>query len=525
MDGEQGILLALEPNKEGQERTGDCRLPGSRVAKPRFQAIDREQLSWQAVDVERLIAEDHPARAIWEFVGKLDLSAYTVRARAIEGMAGRPTLDPQLMISLWVYAYSTGVGSARAIEKLCEHNPAYQWLTGTQVVNAHSLSDFRVAHQEALEELFVQVLGLLSADGMITLERVMQDGTKIRASAAGNSFRTEKGLQAALQAAQEHVDAVNQTSEEELSRRALKAKERAKQLRSERLKSALDELRRLQEEKGNKEEAKIRVSTTDPESRVMKHPDGGFAPSYNVQVNTDSANGVVVAVDVTQAGNDFDQLVPGVKRVEENLGETPKQVVADGGYVSRDNIMEMQERGVDFIGPQCDDAAKARAVYSSQGTGPEYYSDKFVYDAEKDQFVCPQGRILIYTSKEERTSHVSYRYRAELADCQQCPAKGQCCPKNKLSGRSVYRSVESPELAKFRERMATEEARATYGQRAQIAETPNLWIKAKFKLRQFCVRGLSKVRMEALWACMTYNIRLWIRLRWRMNTAAALAVV
>jgi hypothetical protein len=321
------------------------------------------------------------------------------------------------------------------------------------------------------------------------------------------------------------VDAVNQTSEEELSRRALKAKERAKQLRSERLKSALDELRRLQEEKGNKEEAKIRVSTTDPESRVMKHPDGGFAPSYNVQVNTDSANGVVVAVDVTQAGNDFDQLVPGVKRVEENLGETPKQVVADGGYVSRDNIMEMQERGVDFIGPQCDDAAKARAVYSSQGTGPEYYSDKFVYDAEKDQFVCPQGRLLIYTSKEERTSHVSYRYRAELADCQQCPAKGQCCPKNKLSGRSVYRSVESPELTKFRERMATEEARATYGQRAQIAETPNLWIKAKFKLRQFCVRGLSKVRMEALWACMTYNIRLWIRLRWRMNTAAALAVV
>ena len=152
--------------------------------KPRYEVIDREQLCWRRVDVERLIGEEHPARAVWEFVGQLDLSGYREEVRAVEGKAGRPGWDPRLLISLWVYAYSEGVGSGRAIEELCEWEPAYQWLTGARVVNSHTLSDFRVKHEAAFQGLFVEVLGLLSADGLITLERVMQDGTKIRANAA-----------------------------------------------------------------------------------------------------------------------------------------------------------------------------------------------------------------------------------------------------------------------------------------------------------------------------------------------------
>lgn len=520
MAGEQAVLLDLEPRKADDvpRESGHAAEP----AKPRFQAIDREQLSWRMVDVERLIAGDHPARAIWEFVGKLDLSAYTTKARAVEGMAGRPLLDPRLLISLWIYAYSNGVGSARAIERLCGHDPAYQWLTGTEVVNAHSLSDFRVAHDAGLKGLFVQVLALLSSDGLITLERVMQDGTKIRASAASDSFRTEKGIQAAIQAAQEHVNAVDQTSEEETTRRAIKANERAQRERGQRLHSALEALRNLQEEA--KEKQKVRVSTTDPEARVMKHAEGGFAPSYNVQLDTDAANGVVVAVDVTQAGNDVQQLTAGVENVEQNLGAKPSQMVADGGYVSRDNIIEMKARGVDFIGPQCDDANKGKHLYQCRGISPEYHNSKFVYEAEENRYVCPQGRFLPFDSKLERKSFVIFRYRADNAVCQACPAKGQCCPKNQKSGRSINRISEFPEVSEFREKMQTEEARQVYRQRSQVAETPNLWIKTKFKLRQFSVRGLRKVGMEALWACMTYNIRLWIRLRWRTKMVLAEAM-
>jgi len=508
-----------------RDEAGTTKEQGETARKPRYEAIDREQLFWRVVNVEGLIGEDHAARAIWEFVGKLDLSGYSGEVRAVEGKAGRPAWEPRLLISLWVYAYGQGVGSARAIERLCEWDPGYQWLTGAVVVNAHTLSDFRVKHDEALKGLFVQILALLSADGLITLERVMQDGTKIRASAASDSFRSKERVERALQQAQEQVEAVEQMSEEETSRRAAKARQRAQREREERLGLAIEEFKKLEAEGSIKDKKKTRVSTSDPQARVMKQSDGGFAPSYNVQVNTDAANAVIVAVEVVQAGNDFEQLTAGLDRVEHNLGETPAQVVADGGYVSRDNIVEMKLSGVEFIGPQCDEAGKGKSSYEGRGVSPQYHSSQFVYEAASDSYRCPQGKRLSYEGKEERHTQVSYRYRAQRSDCQGCAVKSQCCPGNQVTGRSVHRSEELAEVAEFRHKMQSEEARKIYRQRAQIAETPNLWIKAKFGLRQFSVRGLSKVGMEALWACLTYNIRVWIRLRWRplaeVVTAAA----
>jgi transposase len=516
-----GLALAQETYRPADGATPFGEDKGERAPRPRFQKINREQVILRTVDIERLIPDDHPARAIWEFVGKLDLTSYALKIRAVEGMAGRPPLHPQLLISLWVYAYSEGVGSARAIQESCKEDAAYQWLTGMAVVNAHTLSDFRVDNEQSLKGLFVQILAFLSAEELLTLKRVTQDGTKIRASAASNSFRGKERIEKAMKAALEQVEVVNQLPEEESSRRAVKARERAQRERKERLASALDEFAKLQAEGSVKDKKKTRVSKTDPEARVMKQPDGGFAPSYNVQLNTDAAHGVIVAVGVTQAGNDFEQLTAGVDRVEQNLGKLPDQVVTDGGYVSRDNIVEMKLRGVEFIGPQCDEEAKGKSSYEGRGVSPEYHSSFFVYDAATNSFRCPQGKTLHYEGKDESNSQVSHRYRAQMADCQACPAKGQCCPGNQVTGRSVHRTEELPEVAEFRQKMQTEEARDIYRQRSQVAETPNLWIKAKFGLRQFSVRGLKKAGMEALWACVTYNIRLWIRLRWRKEEAVA----
>jgi len=129
---------------------------------PRLQPVNRTQLQFRVVDVEALIPEDHPARAIWEFVGRLDLSRFTEEIRAVEGGAGRPAYHPQLLVSLWIYSYSQGVTSARALERLCAHDPAYHWLTGLEGISAHTLSDVRVAHGDALREVFIQVLGVLS---------------------------------------------------------------------------------------------------------------------------------------------------------------------------------------------------------------------------------------------------------------------------------------------------------------------------------------------------------------------------
>jgi transposase len=510
---EQGTLPGCEAAVESQTEAPAKQESETRVGKPRYEVIDREQLCWRPIDIERLIGADHPARAVWEFIGRLDLSPYQEDARAVEGKAGRPGWEPRLLISLWVYGYSKGVGSGRGIEELCEWEPAYQWLTGSRVINAHTLSDFRVKHDQALQGLFVQVLGLLSADGLITLERVMQDGTKIRAKAAADSFRRQERVEQALKEAKAQVAAVEAMSEEEGSRRMAKARQRAARERQERLEQALKEFEQLEKEDKDKEQR--RVSTSDPQARVMKQPGGGYAPSYNVQIDTDAKNGVVVAVGVVQAGNDFEQLEPGVDRVEDNLKETPKEVVTDGGYVSKDTIVAMKERAIEYIAPCVDEAGKGQSSYDNRGVSAEYQSSQFIYDAQTNSYLCPQGKILSYEGKEQRHLQLSYRYRAKRLDCQGCPMKSQCCPGNRVVGRSVHRSEELAEVAEFRHKMQSEEARAIYKTRAQVAETPNLWIKEKFKLRQFSVRGLAKVGMEALWACLTYNIRVWMRLCWR----------
>ena len=130
MGSEQGILPGCGSGGQSRSRKKQDQKPRRQGGKPRYEAIDREQLCWRAVDMERLIGEEHPARAIWEFVGRLDMSGYREEVRAVEGKAGRPGWEPRLLISLWVYAYSEGVGSARAIEELCEWEPGYQWLTG-----------------------------------------------------------------------------------------------------------------------------------------------------------------------------------------------------------------------------------------------------------------------------------------------------------------------------------------------------------------------------------------------------------
>ena len=197
--------------------------------EPRLKPVNRKQLLWQAVDVERLVGPDHLVRAIWELVGRLDLKGFTAEIAAVDGVAGRSAFDPRLLISLWLYADSEGVGSAHEVERRCAYPPAYQGLTGMEAVNYHPSadgSDFRVQYQEALDELFAQRLGVLSSEGLISLERVVHDGTKVKASASGNSFHREKTLRGHLEAARERVREMGDPRQEECSRRAA-ARERA----------------------------------------------------------------------------------------------------------------------------------------------------------------------------------------------------------------------------------------------------------------------------------------------------------
>ena len=470
-----------------------------------LRTINRNQMVFRTVDVERLVEEDHPARRLWEAVGRLDLKPFYETIGSNTSVGGRPTYGPQLLISVWAYAYSRGIGSAREVARRCEYEPAFQWLTGMEGINYHSLSDFRVEKKEELDQLFSHLLGVLSAAGLVTLEQVMVDGTKIKANASGKTFRREKTLQEHLKKAQEQVEALSDPHAEGLNSRQQKAQERARRAKQQRMEMALKEMKKLQEQKrGVEEKEEVRVSMSDPEARRMKQADGGCAPNYNAQICTDGAHGIIVDVEVTQAGNDFQQLLPALDRVEERL-QAPQQMVGDGGYTSRENVEKMAERKVDFVGSLADNASKANG---GQGRFP---INMFVYDAERNCFVCPSGKQLKYEGKQEKDGQTFYKYKAQKQDCQNCPLKMQCCPKNEKHGRSVVRSEETAAMVAFRAKMATEEAKTQYRRRAEVAEFPNAWIKAKLGLRQFHVRGLVKVKAELLWAGLTFNLQKWIR--------------
>ena len=494
---------------------------GGGESKPRLRSINRHQMMLRPVEVEELVPEDHEVRAIWEFVGRLDLSPYYGEIEAMEGEAGRPAWDPRLMVSLWVYAYSQGVSSGREIGRLCERDSAYQWLTGMEAVNYHTLCDFRVAHQRALDELFTEILGLLSAEGLITLERVMHDGTKVKACASGDTFRREERIRAHLEKAREQVKQMGDPRVgEEVSMRVAKARQRAAREKQERLEKALEELEKIRGVKTGKEEKEqARVSMTDPEARIMKQGGGGYGLSYNMQISTDEANRVIVGVGVTQSGTDYGELEEAEERIEENMGRAPVEMVVDGGFVSRGNILAMERRKVGLIGPLEDGIAQSAGQMKRRGVEEAFRPDQFGYDAGQDTYWCPAGKPLRLEGKEKRIGKVNYQYRARVEDCQECCHKMSCCPQNGSKGRAIVRGVDAPEVVSYLAKMKTEEAKAIYKRRGEVAEFPNAWLKEKIGLRQFRLRGLLKVGMEALWACLTYNIQQWIRLCWRPRLA------
>src|ERR1700684_1768592 len=485
--------------------------------QPLIRHVNRRQMSWRAVDVERLIEEEHLARAIWELIGRLDLSSFyaSIESSAAEG--GRPAFAPQLLISLWVYAYSQGIGSAREVARRCEYDPAFQWLTGLLEVNYHTLADFRVEKQKELDELFTQVLAALSKEGLITLEQVMQDGTKIKALASSRSYRQEETIREHLKRAQRRVAEMGDPRNEESSPKAKQAQARARREQQERLESALEELQKWQARKsGEKAKKETRVSTANPQARVMHQPDGGLALSYNAQISTDAAHGLIVGVAVTQEPNDSGQLLPAVDRLEQRLEKKPQQMVADSGYTTRENIEKMAGREIDFLGTM-----RYENVPRGANLPNRVPASACPYLPEKDHCVCPQGKVLHPAGQRKRRAGVIYHlYEARLEDCQACPRKPECCPDNQKRGRSVAHPEESPVVIAFRKKMASEEARKQYRRRGRIVEFCHAWIKSKLGLRQFHVRGLKKVQMEMLWACLTYNLQHWIRLSKRRTTTA-----
>jgi len=318
---------------------------------PRVRQAERAQVEWRPVALDALLPDDHRARAVWQYVEGLDLTPLYASIQATEDQAGRPATDPKILLALWLYATVDGVGSARALARRCEEHVAYQWLCGGVPMNHTTLAAFRTAHAAFLDTLLTRSVATLMTEGLVTLQRVAQDGMRVRASAGAASFRRRPTLERCLAEAEAQVQALRADVEVDpvgASQRERAARERAARDRATRVAQALTQLAELEAKKkpptAATEQKPPRVSTTDPDARVMKMADGGFRPAYNIQFATDTGAQVIVGVDVSNRGSDRGELAPMVEQLTQRHQQPPGAMLVDGGFATLQDIETVSPR-------------------------------------------------------------------------------------------------------------------------------------------------------------------------------------
>ena len=413
------------------------------AAKPRLMYANRCQGEFRDDSVDQLLPPEHSVRDVWQFVETLDLAELLAQIRSVPGTAGAPAIDPRILMALWLQATIDGVGSSRRLAKLCQEHLVYQWLCGGVEVGYHTLSDFKTDHGAVLDKLVTQTVAVLLHEGLIDLNRVAQDGMRMRAAAGASSFRRGASVEECLQEARAQVEALKSQADEDAgaaSRREQAARERAAAERVARLEAAQEELKKLQEVNASqpksrqKETEKVRVSTTDPECRKMKMPDGGYRPAYNVQFATTTEGGVIVGVDVTNEGTDSNQMPPMLDQIEERFGEKPREMLVDGGFATVSAIDEAETNGTTVYAPM---------------------------KKEKEQLEAGQNP---YERKKSDTDAT----------------------------------------AQWRARMATPEAKEIYKERASTAELINAQARNR-GLYGVCVRSRQKALAIVLWHVLAHN--------------------
>lgn len=366
---QQPILVPLPEKAESKDekRGSEKAQEGGPV---RLRQPQRQQLVLVAQCVDDLVAADHPVRMVAAVVERLEVSKFCDAIKAREGVVGRDATDPRLLIALWLYACIRGIGSAREVARRCEESIPFRWLCGGVSVNHRLLSDFRTDHGEALDDLLTQVIASLVEQGLVQVSRISQDGVRVRVGAGAASFRREERLQQLLKESKQHVEELRRqldapeklAAEKAKQVKAQKRRAEEKQKRVERALEQLPELKKKQEKaakragKGkygdkirNKE---LRVSTTDPEARVMKMANGGFNPAVNVQLATDTESRAIVGVEVSNEGYDAAGLsAPMRQQVGQRTGKKVEEQLVDGGYLRTRDIEDAHEEKVKLYVP------------------------------------------------------------------------------------------------------------------------------------------------------------------------------
>ena len=401
---------------------------------PRLLEPNRLQVELRASDLESLLPEDHRARLVWGYVVRQDLSKLIEAVKARGGNAGRAAIDPRILFALWLYATLDGVGSGREVTRLSQEHDAYRWICGGVSVNYHAVNDFRSGNAQLMDELLTDNVATLAAAGAISLERVAQDGMRVRADAGAASFRRQASLQEHLNEAGELVHTLKKLAQADpgrAKRQAQAAKLRAAREREQRIQAALEQLPEVAAAKkrngGKAEDA--RASTTDAHARVMKMGDGGFRPAFNVQFATTCQEQVIVGMDVVNAGSDMAQLAPMVEQVEQRLGHSPDEWLVDGGFPAHEQIDAVAHK-TEVYAP----VPEPRAKTDEQGN--EVQQDKHQPKPDDSEAVAEWRQRMASVEAKE-----IYKQRAATAECVNAQARNRGLLRMPVRGLPKVRSV------------------------------------------------------------------------------------
>ena len=420
----------------------------------RLRKAERLQLSMEPHCIDDLVGAHHSVRTVMAVVETLEVSGFCEPIRAREGQAGRDATDPRLLVGLWLYGCSRGIGSARELARRCAESAPFRWLCGGVTVNHRLLSDFRIDHSAALDELFTQVLATLVDKKLVRVSRISQDGVRVRVSAGSKSFRREERLQLLLEQARQQVMELRKQLDSPAESAAVTARQkaarkRAAESRQQRLEQAIAQLPELKQKQaeaaqragkgkcGDQIRARQpRVSTTDADTRVMKMANGGYSPGVNVQLATDTQSRAILGVEVSNEGSDSAGLSePMRQQVEQRTGGKVEQHLVDGGYLRTEDIVQADQQGVELFVP------------SKPARNPEN-----------------RGREL-----EPKPS-------------------------------------DSEAVQAWKRRMASKEGQEIYKQRAATSETVNADLRTYRGLAPFTVRSLNKIKCVTLWCALAYNL-------------------
>lgn len=500
-------------------------------------AEDRDQLVLFSTKLDDVIDGDHFVRILDRLLDRLD---WRPLESTYHGRLGQPPIHPRILCGVILYGLICRIRASRKLEEALQVRTDFRWLAHGMSIDHTTLSEFRRKHPEELRNLFVQVVLVGQEMDFVQLNRIGFDGTRVRSNNRKSGTRTPKELREAKRSLQAEFDRLNEKADREEAEdeevfatsvdpaEKFSDEQHRKRLEQTQKKvdAALDQLEQI--EKGP-QKTPSRLPITDPESRLGKTKEGGFAPCYTPTATVDIDSGMIVDQNVIAQSNESAELMATIDQVQSDyaLEEPVKEVLADGLMATGENITACQERGVDLISPvpgvhrgdnpalredlsKPVEAERIADLPTKKVKGQKRFDKQaFVYDADGDVYWCPAGETLQHSSTYQTTSAgkqiTRARYRADRQVCAGCPLAEQC-----LGGSSKARQIDRGEHQDSIDRqvakMKRPESLERYSHRRHAGERPFAVIKHVFGVRQFLTRGLESVRQEWRWATMAFNL-------------------